>query len=164
MRRSAVGVLAGVVFIGFFLFIAVDRVRAASPDPSPSFLVAVFPLEDLRPSGDTEGLGEALAAGIENALVERQRLKALMDEIGLSMTGAVDERTALRVGKLLGANHLILGSFMKFRNQVRVNARVVRTETGEITGTAKVTGNFEKIFELEERLVGEILSAGLERD
>jgi len=80
------------------------------------------------------------------------------------MTGAVDERTALRVGKLLGANHLILGSFMKFRNQVRVNARVVRTETGEITGTAKVTGNFEKIFELEERLVGEILSAGLERD
>ncbi|HPQ61137.1 MAG TPA: CsgG/HfaB family protein [Syntrophales bacterium] len=172
MRRSAVGVLAGVVFIGFFLFIAVDRVRAASPDPSPSFLVAVFPLEDLRPSGDTEGLGEALAAGITDGLngapgvrvVERQRLKALMDEIGLSMTGAVDERTALRVGKLLGANHLILGSFMKFRSQVRVNARVVRTETGEITGTAKVTGSFEKIFELEERLVSEILSAGLKRD
>jgi len=53
---------------------------------------------------------------------------------------------------------------MKFRSQVRVNARVVRTETGEITGTAKVTGSFEKIFELEERLVGEILSAGLKGD
>lgn len=150
-----------------------DQVRAASSnEASASFLIAVFPLEDLRPSGDTEGLGEVLAAGITDGLnrapgirvVERQRLKALMDEIGLSMTGAVDEKTALRVGKLLGANHLLLGSFMKFRSQVRVNARVVRTETGEITGTAKVTGKFEDILELEERLVGEILSAALQQD
>lgn len=134
---------------------------------SPSFLVAVFPLEDLRPSAETEGLGEVLAEGITDGLsgtpgihvVERQRLKAVMDEIGLGMSGAVDEKTAVRVGKLLGANHLLLGSFMKFRSQVRVNARIVRTETGEITGTAKVTGKFEDILELEEKVVAGILSS-----
>jgi len=165
--------LITVAFMVFLTFIRVDRAWGVEPnDASPSFLIAVFPLEDLRPSGDTEGLGEVLAEGITDGLnrapgirvVERQRLKALMDEIGLSMTGAVDEKTALRVGKLLGANHLLLGSFMKFRSQVRVNARVVRTETGEITGTAKVTGKFEDILELEEKLVGGILSSGFPQD
>jgi TolB-like protein len=48
---------------------------------------------------------------------------------------------------------------MKFRNQVRVNARIVRTETGEITGTAKVTGKFEDILELEEKVAAGILSS-----
>jgi len=162
-----------VAFLAVLAFIRADQARGGEPDGAPpSFLIAVFPLEDLRPSEDTEGFGEVLAEGITDGLngapgirvVERQRLKALMDEIGLSMTGAVDEKTALRVGKLLGANHLLLGSFMKFRSQVRVNARVVRTETGEITGTAKVTGKFEDILELEEKLVGEIASSGLHPD
>jgi len=173
MKRGTNFLLIGVAVMMLFQMGARDPVRAApSNDVSPPFLIAVFPLEDLRPSGDTEGLGEVLAEGITDGLnrapgirvVERQRLKALMDEIGLSMTGAVDEKTALRVGKLLGANHLLLGSFMKFRNQVRVNARVVTTETGEITGTAKVTGKFDDILELEEKLVGEILSAGLRQN
>lgn len=158
----AAAVTMFLTFAGAGVALGVEPVKA-----SPSFLIAVFPLEDLRPSGETEGLGEILSEGITDGLnkvpgirvVERHRLKAVMDEIGLGMSGAVDEKTAVRVGKLLGANHLLLGSFMKFRSQVRVNARVVRTETGEITGTAKVTGQFEDILELEGKVVDGILSS-----
>lgn len=165
--------MIAVAFTMLFAFAVADGARGAEPaGTSQSILIAVFPLEDLRPSGDTEGLGEVLAEGITDGLsgapgirvVERHRLKAVMDEIGLGMSGAVDEKTAVRVGKLLGANHLLLGSFMKFKSQVRVNTRVVRTETGEITGTAKVTGKFEDILELEEELVGGILSSGISRE
>jgi len=170
MRKGTEFFLIAVAFMMFLSYVVAgetageEQARASSP-----FFIAVFPLEDLRPSGETKGLGEALAEGITDGLngapgirvVERHRLKAVMDEIGLGMTGAVDEKTAIRVGKLLGANHLLLGSYMKFKDQVRVNTRVVRTETGEIVGTAKVTGKFDDILELEEKLVGGILSSGI---
>ena len=123
--------------------------------------IAVFPLEDLRQSDETKGLGESIAAEITGGLarmadvrvVERRDLKKILDEIGLGMTGAIDEATAVRVGRLLGANRLVLGSFLKFNKKVRVNVRIVRTETGEILTTARVTGAFDDIFELEEELV-----------
>jgi TolB-like protein len=173
MKQGTKFFLIAAAFVMFLTFAGAGGARGAEPaGGSPSILIAVFPLEDLRPSGETEGLGEVLAEGITDGLsgapgirvVERHRLKAVMDEIGLGMSGAVDEKTAIRVGKLLGANHLLLGSFMKFKGQVRVNARVVRTETGEITGTAKVTGKFEDILGLEDKLVGGILSSGIRGD
>lgn len=140
-----------------------DEAVAAKP------LIAVFTLEDLRTSDETKGLGEDIAASITDGLakvesvkvVERKELKKILDEIGLAMSGAVDETTALRVGKLLGANRLVLGSFMKFGDKMRINVRLIKTETGEILGTARVTGNFSDIFELEEDLVKQIVATGL---
>lgn len=173
MSRGTKCFLIAVAFMMFLSYVVAGETSGEEQaNTSPSFFIAVFPLEDLRPSGETEGLGEVLAEGITDGLnrapgirvVERHRLKAVMDEIGLGMTGAVDEKTAIRVGKLLGANHLLLGSFMKFKSQVRVNTRIVRTETGEITGTAKVTGKFDDILELEEKLVGGILSSGFNKN
>ncbi len=132
-------------------------------------LIAVFPLEDLRHSEETRGLGENIAAEITGGLarmaevkvVERREIQKILDEIGLGMTGAIDDTTAVKAGKLLGANRLVLGSFLKFKEKVRLNVRVVRTETGEILSTARVTGAFDDIFELEEELVGRITAAGI---
>ena len=40
-------------------------------------------------------------------VVDRQNLKGVMDELGLQQSGAVDRRTASKVGKLVGADIIV---------------------------------------------------------
>lgn len=88
-------------------------------------------------------------------VVDRERLKALMQEKSLSLSGDVDPKTAVKAGKLLGVEYLIVGSVTELgvsdRNvsspgmfgipSVRVrsqkmdaalDARAISTTTGEI--------------------------------
>jgi len=168
-NRKGVYVIIGLLLVILGVAVPGGFVARGEEGIAVKPLIAVFTLEDLRASDDTKGLGEDIAASITDGLakvesvkvVERKELKKILDEIGLTMTGAVDETTALRVGKLLGANRLALGSFMKFGDKVRINVRLIKTETGEVLCTARVTGSFDNIFELEEDLVKQMVATGL---
>lgn len=151
------------------ILVAAACAHAAPGTPAPAakdgWLVAVFALEDLAPSEDTRGLGEEIAATLTDGLArsgkvrvaERKRLQQILDELKLSASGLVDDRTAIRAGRLLGANALVLGSFLKFRDSVKINVRVVKTETGEILSTERVSGKFSNLLDLEEKLAAGIL-------
>ena len=88
-------------------------------------------LEPLR-----EGLAQMLITDLadlpEIRVVERTRLKAVLEEHKLAASGKVDAASAARVGKLLGAHALVLGSFFDLAGTLRVDARVVEVETGKI--------------------------------
>ena len=45
-------------------------------------------------------------------VVERSRLEQLIQEMQLGQSGMLDSRTAQQVGKLLGAQNLVFGSYM----------------------------------------------------
>src|SRR3954449_8668746 len=47
-------------------------------------------------------------------VVEREQLEALMKEKNLSLSGDVDPKTAVRIGKLLGVNYLLTGSVTEY--------------------------------------------------
>lgn len=47
-------------------------------------------------------------------VVERERLDAIMKEKGLVLSGDIDPSTAMKIGKLLGAEYLIAGSVTEF--------------------------------------------------
>jgi len=64
-------------------------------------------------------------------LVERARIDLVLKEQGLQLTGIADERTAVRVGKLLGASALLLGAFFDGGNSLRIDARIVEIESGK---------------------------------
>ena len=49
-------------------------------------------------------------------VVEREQLEALMQEKGLTLSGDVDPKTAMRVGKLLGVNYLLTGAVTEYGN------------------------------------------------
>ncbi|MDI6726558.1 MAG: FlgO family outer membrane protein [Smithellaceae bacterium] len=147
---------------------AATALPAASATPQAAkdgWLIAAFPLEDLAPAEETKGLGEEIAATLTDGfarsgkvrVVERKRLQTIMEEIKLSASGLVDERTAIQAGRLLGANALVLGSFLKFGDSVRINVRVVKTETGEIISTERAAGKFSALFDLAEKLAAGIL-------
>lgn len=47
-------------------------------------------------------------------VVEREQLEALMHEKNLSLSGDVDPKTAVKIGKLLGVNYLLTGSVTEY--------------------------------------------------
>ena len=102
------------------------------------------------------GLAQMLTTDLTGAtpspIVERARLQAVLDELKLGHDGIVAPDSAAAVGKLLGAEYLVLGSFFELMGTMRVDARLVRVETSEIVWAQGVDGPSSTLFELESAL------------
>ena len=109
----------------------------------------------------SEGTAETIITDLSNIkeieVIERSKLVKLNQEISYGMTGMVDEKTAQRAGRQIGAQYIIIGSWQKFGNQVRVNARLVEVETASIIASIKETGYKGSIFEIQDNIVTQIL-------
>jgi len=91
-------------------------------------------------------------------VVERDRINFLVGELRLQQSDLVDKGTAVKIGKLVGAHTLLMGGFMKLtKNQFRIDARLVKVETGEIIDAEFVEGKPSDIIDLEKQLVTKIL-------
>lgn len=104
-------------------------------------------------------LSSQLLKSSQIKVLERKKLKSLLDEIGLSMSGLVDSRSAVKAGKLIGAQYMVLGSIVFVRNKIMINARVVSVETTEILVSTSVRGDADKGLDLVEELSGELSDA-----
>jgi TolB-like protein len=82
-------------------------------------------------------------------VVERERLNDVMEELRLDQTNAVDQSTAQKMGKLLGAQTLLLGSFVNFfGDKIRVDLRIVETETGLTLKAEEITDDVDDLFDI----------------
>ncbi len=110
-----------------------------------------------------KGLADMLITDLSKVkalkVVERIKMQKLMEEIGLGMTGIVEESSAPRFGKLLGASRLINGSFIDLNAEnVRLDTRVILTKDGAIGQKNKKTGAMERLFRLQKDLVFDIVA------
>ncbi len=64
------------------------------------------------------------------AIVERSRLEAVLKELELGQTGFVDDKVAPKLGKLLEASVLVLGSVNDAGSTIRINAQMIDVSTG----------------------------------
>jgi TolB-like protein len=106
---------------------------------------------------DYEGLSKGLPSiminrltgGTDLQVIERERIEWLLKELKLQrQKDKVDQSTAVRTGKLLGANAVVFGSFIATEGQMSITARVVKVETGEVMFGDQVRGKPDKFFEL----------------
>ena len=82
-------------------------------------------------------------------VVERDQVQKLIDEQKLVTNGIVDRESAVRVGKLLGAQHMIFGGFMADpKGNVRIDARAVDVGTSAIEYTERVQDKADNIMSL----------------
>ena len=91
-------------------------------------------------------------------LVERGRLQELLNEQDLGAAGRVDASTAAQIGRLIGARYMIMGSFVDWYGDFRLDARVVDVETGEIIKTDRARGQREDLFTILDDLADNIPS------
>ncbi|MDH3457704.1 MAG: hypothetical protein OER90_12775 [Gemmatimonadota bacterium] len=92
-------------------------------------------------------------------IVERSQLRQILDELNLLKDSLVSSQTAARIGQLVGARYLVMGSFMDLYGDFHLNARVVDTETGEILVTERVSDERGKIYPLIVSLANQLTEA-----
>jgi TolB-like protein len=104
----------------------------------------------------TSGIPSMLASKLTNItklkFVERERLNDVLNELNLDQSTEIDPSTAQNLGKLLGARALILGGFMILDDKMRVDLRIVETETGLTIKAEEVTGDSDNLFDIISEL------------
>ncbi|MBW1878775.1 MAG: hypothetical protein JRI25_01410 [Deltaproteobacteria bacterium] len=156
MRRTLIALLITLTLL------APTLARAAST-------VAVLPLDKASGSEDYAGLGQALAgmliadlSGVEALqLVERERLDALLEEMALSETGFLDPSTTQRLGRGVGAELLLTGSYSVVGPTFLMDARLVQVESSHVLKAAQANGTAADFVAVEKDIV-EALLEGLE--
>ena len=100
-----------------------------------------------------------MAANPGIRLIERDQVQKLIDEQKLVSGGQVDRETAVRIGKLLGAQHMIFGGFMAdAKGNFRIDARAVGVEQGVIEYSERVQDRSDNVMELIGALAGKLNS------
>jgi curli biogenesis system outer membrane secretion channel CsgG len=109
----------------------------------------------------SKGLSAMLTTDLKNAgttlkLLEREQIQAMLKEVALSQSGSVDQSTAVRVGRMLGAQAIAFGSFMVLGTDVRMDLRIVKVETSEMLMAESIVGSSDAFIDLERKLAGKI--------
>ena len=108
-----------------------------------------------------KGLADMLISDLSNLkllrVVEREKLEDVMKEIKLSNMQSFDSQTQQKIGKLLGAETILLGSYFELMGQFRIDAKIVKTETGEILKSEGVNGLTTDFMKLEKQLVWKLV-------
>ncbi len=110
----------------------------------------------------SKGLAEMMITEMNQVqairVVERRKLRSLLDELKLTQSGVLLEESSVRVGQLLGAQHLVFGGYMVTMNEkIRIDVRIVEVETGLTVKAGEVTGKTKQVLSLIKKLSKKIL-------
>jgi TolB-like protein len=112
---------------------------------------------DALSKGVADMLISDLAAMPGIRVVERDQLQKLLEEQDLTTMNRVDPATAAKVGKLLGAQHMIFGGFfVDPKGTLRLDARAVNVETSAIEHVESVQGKSDDILGVIAQLAGKL--------
>jgi TolB-like protein len=154
--RSAAAVVAVVLMVATAAGPSDAGCQSPAVDQRPT--VAVLPSFDnssLLNHADYESLGKGIADVLITELtanngirvIERDRIQSLIDEQNLGASGRVDKETAVKVGKLLGVHHVIMGGFIVDpQGRMRLDARAVNVETGIVEHAETVTDKADNLL------------------
>ena len=87
-------------------------------------------------------------------LVERNQIEEILQEQGFQQSGCTSDECVVEVGRLLGAEKMVVGSISRVGDVFSVSARIVDMQSGEI----------EKFVNLDhEGKIGDLLKWGMEQ-
>jgi TolB-like protein len=157
MKRTSVILLSIIVFTALCLpNMSWDKNKAT---------VAVLDFESI---GAEEHLGKAVAEIVRTELVgtqdyrvvERAQINRALSEQTLQKSGLIDNESAVQIGKIIGADLIVIGSVVKIGTAYTINSRMIDVKTGEAKLGRNVTGNDLNLLtslsqELIQNLFGE---------
>ena len=154
----------------FVLLLALTTAPVAAGDAPPTMSVLDFSNTSGRAEDAWLGRGLAdmletdMAASGKIRLVERRDLDKVLSEQELGLSGAVDEATAPKIGRLAGAARVAYGSFLVKSGVLRMDAKVVDSESGAIVAAGSAQGVESLALALEGELAQKLMAAlGIDR-
>lgn len=145
---------------------AARQEEALQPTSIDENVVAVTGFGDQGMSEDAKPLRKALAAMIITDLtkvkslkvVERIKLQKLLDELKFGASGIVDEKTAPRLGRMLGAGKIVTGSMTSVdKDDIRVVRMLRSVSTGKDLGDEDAQGRLNEFFKIQKTIAFGIL-------
>lgn len=141
----------------------VGQIMASMP-PVPRPSIAIFePRHDgSRKQRETartlmDMMTTAFIRDRELKVVERERLEEMMGEIELGLGGYVDQAQAAQVGRLAGAEALLLSSLRTVGGNVEIDAKLIKTETSESLAAAMSEGSHDELRVMAEDIADQIV-------
>jgi tetratricopeptide (TPR) repeat protein len=165
MSRPAQAALV-MACIGFSVC-AGGEARAQVPGSRPAILVVPFSSEGRDPRGywlreaSAVILTDEFAAIGVTAMSRDERLRAF-DSLRVPASAPLSHATVIRVGQVVGAMRVVVGSSAITGDTLTVRARSILLDTGRISAEIVETGPLASLFDVYERLARR-LAEGLPR-
>lgn len=150
--------------------LALPAVARAQADNRP--VVAILPFDNNsigKDARDYDGVGKGIqdllitdmASNAKIRLVDRERIQKVLDEQGMAKAGQIDQATAVRLGKILGAQYFVYGGFLAdAKGNMVVTAHATSGESSQISNPLKIQHKTDDalalINELSEKLSGQL--------
>ena len=155
----------GILFLVLVTFLPVDVQATKKKQDKDRFTVAVMAFQNTSNQAELDSLGLGLQSMVTTDLahvdvvdvVERARLNEIIAEQKLAKSKMMDKRRVVRLGKLVGATHLLGGEFYVQGDTMRIDARLFSVRDGRILLAEKSEGEKDAFFELQKQLVKRVI-------
>jgi len=134
--------------------------------------VAVLTFANLTGNPADEWIGQGIAESLTTDFakvrgvktVAREQMFDVQRELSNAQGRLVDERQSIELGRRLGATWVVGGAVQRLGERVRLTAQTIAVDEGRSVSTVKLDGTMDQIFELQDRLVEELVRTGLQRE
>lgn len=107
-----------------------------------------------------EALAEAVLTDVGQhpglRIIERVQVDLPLRELDFSHSRHVDPETRARLGRIAGAEVVVIGSIQRAGNVLRAAARFVHVETGEVLDAARVEGPAHTPLAVQDALAARV--------
>lgn len=80
-------------------------------------------------------------------VIERSSMKEILNEQGFQQTGCTDTSCAVKIGKLLSAKKILVGSVMRLGSKLIISGRIIDVEKG--IGERAASGKADSVEQLD---------------
>jgi TolB-like protein len=131
--------------------------------------IAVLPFDNGGSYGQGKEDFDALQKGIAGMLiselalnpsarvVERGAIQKIIEEQNLGASARIDPQTAAKIGKIVGARYVVLGTFIDFYGDFRVDARLVNVETSEIVRVETSRAQRDRLYDIIKNVATQLM-------
>ena len=143
-------------FVGFVLFVGIAEAAAQTPS-SERFLVVPFenPAREARIYWIGEAsavlLADDLNAAGKQAYTREERLDAFQ-RLQLPPIASLSHATVIRLGQVVGATHVVVGSVRLTGGMISVRAQNIRLDTGQMEHEFVEAGPLDELFAIFGRV------------
>lgn len=134
---------------------------------SGKVIIAIVDFKNTGASGELDYLTQTIPESISTSMaksgrleiVERSRLEEALNEMQMSEVGIVDESLAVELGRAVGANAILVGSFVSIGGILRINSRLIDVMTSRVIKAEIVQGAVgTEIFNMMDEMAASIES------
>ena len=133
----------------------ISGLNAAGVPESPS--IAVLPFRNLTQGPQGDMLANGMGAAITANLAQAPRLFVISQQSAAAIGDSLQDEVA--AGKALGVRYVLDGSVQQVDNQIRVLAKLIDVESGEVVWSSQYDRAADDIFAVQDEIALQVLVA-----